>query len=226
MRPMTLYAIIIFCFSLSLLLFADAGLRHYNVSDTEWDHEFSKGKWEYLGKSTVERARNSVISGVFALGHAPSGRILDVGCGEGVLSDYLNVDQKKLYLGIDLSSAAITIAKKKRSTLNYMQADATAFPAPLGYTYDVIVFNEMLYYTDHSALLQKYSAKEYLSKNGIIVISVWYTNKSDFLKVSIFNDAGKILESVDSIDISGGRTGTGKSKNAIFFHIEAFRARH
>lgn len=218
-------AIFSFVCSLSWLLFVDAGLRHYNVTDAVWDEEFSKGKWVYLGKSTVERARNSVISGVFALGQAPSGRILDVGCGEGVLSDFLNVDQKKLYLGIDVSKAAITIAKRKRSPLNFMQADATAFPPPVGYTYDVIVFNEMLYYTDHSALLKKYSTKEYLSKDGIIVISVWYTNKSDFLKVSIFTDAGKILESVDSIDISGGRTGTGKSKNVLFFHIEAFRAR-
>jgi 2-polyprenyl-3-methyl-5-hydroxy-6-metoxy-1,4-benzoquinol methylase len=222
---MTISALLIYVLSLSWLLFVDAGLRHYNVTDAVWDSEFSQGKWEYLGISTRERARNAVISGVFALKHAPAGRILDVGCGEGVLTDYLNVAQKKLYSGIDLSTAAIAIAKKKRSTLNFMQADATAFPPPVGYTYDVIVFNEMLYYTDHNELIKRYSAKEFLSENGIIVISVWYTHKSDHLRVSIFNDAGKILESVDSIEVSEGRTAAGKSKSAIFFHIEAFRAR-
>jgi 2-polyprenyl-3-methyl-5-hydroxy-6-metoxy-1,4-benzoquinol methylase len=222
---MTISAILLFVFSLSWLLLGEAGLRHYNVTDAVWDSEFSQGKWEYLGISARERARNAVISGVFALKHAPAGRILDVGCGEGVLADYLNVDQKKLYLGIDLSTAAINIAKKKRSAMNFMQADATAFPPPVGYTYDVIVFNEMLYYTDHSELIKKYSAKEYLSEKGIIVISVWYTHKSDYLMVSIFNDAEKILESVDSIEVSEGRHATGKSKSAIFFHIEAYRAR-
>ena len=222
---MTLSALKYILFYWTLLLPVDAGLRHYNVSEAEWNNEFSKGKWDYLGKATVERARNSVISGAFALGHAPAGRILDVGCGEGVLADFLNEDQKKLYLGIDLSTSAIAIAKTKRSKLSFMQADATTFVPPVGLTYDVIVFNEMLYYTDHSALLQKYSGGDYLSKNGIIVISVWYSNKSDFLKNSIFSDAGKILKSVDSIEVSGRQGNLGKSKNSLFFHIEGFRVR-
>ena len=195
--------------------------RHYNISSATWEKEFSGGDWDYLGKVPIERARNSVICGVFALQHAPSGKILDVGCGEGVLSDYLNEEQKKHYRGIDLSHEAIKIAKKKRETLSFVQADASTFVPTPGQTYDIIVFNEMLYYMNHKEILEKYSTPAYLSAGGIIVISVWYSKKSDVLKTSIFKDASKMLRSVDFVEVSG-LTGTGNGQRLVHFHIEAF----
>lgn len=199
--------------------------QHYNITESTWDNQFAKGKWDYLGKVAIERARNSVISGVFALAFAPKGRILDVGCGEGVLSDYLNEDQKKLYLGVDLSHEAIRIAKKKRGTLNFLQADAKLYVPPPGQQYDVIIFNEMIYYMDHLAILKQYSSSRYLSKDGIIVVCVWYTNKVDFLRSSIFADARKELDSIDMVEVSGVTGAPSKPKSPISFHIEAFRLR-
>jgi 2-polyprenyl-3-methyl-5-hydroxy-6-metoxy-1,4-benzoquinol methylase len=61
------------------------GVIHYNITKKEWNTQFATGKWDYLGKAAVEKARNSVISGVFALAHFPKGSVLDVGCGEGSL---------------------------------------------------------------------------------------------------------------------------------------------
>jgi 2-polyprenyl-3-methyl-5-hydroxy-6-metoxy-1,4-benzoquinol methylase len=200
---------------------AVAKSRHYNISSATWENEFASGSWEYLAKIPVERARNSVICGVFALQHAPRGKILDVGCGEGVLSDYLNEEQKKNYTGIDLSHEAIKIAKKRREMLSFMQADASTFAPPPGQTYDMIVFNEMLYYMNHKEIIEKYSAPAYLSVGGIIVISVWFSKKSEVLKTSIFKEAGKILKSVDFVEVSG-LTGTGAAQRLVHFHIEAF----
>ena len=218
MKPYILALLLYYCFSANG---AAAKSRHYNISSANWEKEFSGGNWDYLGKIPVERARNSVICGVFALQHAPSGKILDVGCGEGVLSDYLNEEQKKHYMGIDLSHEAIKIAKKKRETLSFMQADASAFVPTPGQTYDIIVFNEMLYYMNHKEILEKYSTPAYLSAGGIIVISVWFSKKFDVLKTSIFRDASNMLRSVDFVEVSG-LTGTGNSKRLVHFHIEAF----
>lgn len=211
-------AILLCCISVNG---APAKSRHYNISSASWEKEFSEGDWDYLGKIPIERARNSVICGVFALQHAPKGKILDVGCGEGVLSDYLNEEQKKHYTGIDLSHEAIKIAKKKRETLSFMQADASAFVPTPGQTYDIIVFNEMLYYMNHKEILEKYSTPAYLSAGGIIVISVWYSKKFEVLKTSIFKEANKMLQSVDFVEVSG-LTGTGKNQRLVHFHIEAF----
>jgi 2-polyprenyl-3-methyl-5-hydroxy-6-metoxy-1,4-benzoquinol methylase len=193
--------------------------QHYNISEELWDTQFSKGKWDYLTKDAVERARNSVISGVFALSYAANGRVLDVGCGEGVLSDYLTHKQRKQYLGIDLSKEAIKIASRRRPGLKFLQANALAYIPPEGVTYDVIVFNEMLYYTDHKEILKKYSTKQFLSKNGIIVISVWYNSKEDYLRASIFTAAKSLLESVDAVVLSGATVD-------LKFQIEAFRPRN
>jgi 2-polyprenyl-3-methyl-5-hydroxy-6-metoxy-1,4-benzoquinol methylase len=166
-----------------------AAIKHYNITDKEWDTQFSRGKWTYLGKVAVERARNSVITGisglrrfswfnnwftfscilfiyslgVFMLSNAPKGSLLDVGCGEGALSDFLNEDQKKNYVGIDLSKEAVRIAKTKRN-LNFIQASAETFSPPEGRLFDVIVFNEVLYYTEHVEMLKRY--QNFLTAEG------------------------------------------------------------
>lgn len=203
--------------------FGDAGVRHYNTTEKQWDAEFANGKWDYLGQVAIERARNSVIIGVFAHHFALNGRILDIGCGEGALADFLNEDQKKLYLGLDLSSEAVRIAKQKRSHLNFLVSDAEKYLPLPGHQANVIVFNEMLYYMDHVKVLQQYSGNQYLAKDGIIVICVWYTNKVNFLKSSIFKDARKMLDFIDYVDVSGVTAAPGEKKKAISFHIEAFR---
>ena len=208
----------------TLLCIPVAQSQHYNITEKSWDKQFSSGKWNYLGKVAVERARNSVISGVFALAYAPEGSILDVGCGEGILGDYLNQKQKQLYLGIDISAEAIKISKSKRSTLNFLQVDAKKFVPLSGKSYDVIVFNEMIYYLDHKETLKKYSSSQYLASGGIIVICVWHTEKLNFLKSSIFSDAREILTFVDMISISG-MTGSREGKRPISFHVEAYKAR-
>jgi predicted TPR repeat methyltransferase len=97
-------------------------------------------------------------------------------------------EQKKNYMGIDLSHEAIKIAKKRREMLSFMQADASTFVPPPGQTYDMIVFNEMLYYMNHKEIIEKYSTPAYLSVGGMIVISVWYSKKFEVLKTSIFKD--------------------------------------
>jgi 2-polyprenyl-3-methyl-5-hydroxy-6-metoxy-1,4-benzoquinol methylase len=212
--------LILFAFNIT---FGAAGVRHYNITEKQWDTQFSKGKWDYLGQVAIERARNSVIIGVFAHHFALNGRVLDIGCGEGALADFLNEEQKKKYLGLDLSTEAIRIAKQKRNHLSFLVSDAEKYLPLPGHEADVIVFNEMLYYMDHVKVLKQYSGGQYLAKDGIIVICVWYTKKVNYLKSSIFDDARKLLEFVDYVDVSGVTGAPGNKQGVISFHIEAFR---
>ena len=172
------------CFWWILLLYRPfqvaAVEKFYNFTEEDWNRQFSKGKWDYLGKVGVERARNAVIIGVYA--HDKK-RILDVGAGEGALTDFLRTDeQKKGYVGLDISKEAVRIAKSKRNAYTFLQGSAETFEPPDQKPYDLIVFNEVLYYFDHKQLLKQYSSSKYLAKDGIIVISVWFTSKVDFLR--------------------------------------------
>ena len=197
-------------------------VKFYNFTEEDWNRQFSKGKWDYLGKVGVERARNAIIVGVFA--HDKK-RILDVGAGEGALTDFLRTDdQRRGYVGLDISKEAVRIARTKRSGFTFVQGSAETFTPPDKLPYDLIVFNEVLYYFDHVALLKQYSSSQYLAKDGVIVISVWYNSKVDFLRKKIFSDARQLFVPMDAMDL-GGETGPGKKKAPISFHIEGFRVR-
>jgi 2-polyprenyl-3-methyl-5-hydroxy-6-metoxy-1,4-benzoquinol methylase len=136
--------------ALSLILLANVALlshfvaaetksQHYNISQEQWEKEYSKGQWEYLDRVAIERARNAIIVNMFysvygggAYGSLRAGNpryqgsdssksnevdlILDVGCGLGTLSDYLHGPQRDAYLGLDLSNKAVEKARKVRST--------------------------------------------------------------------------------------------------------------
>ena len=58
----------------------------FNLSIAEWNEQYENGAWQYLNTEPLELARSSVI-GVYYQTYGNRGAILDVGCGEGVLTD-------------------------------------------------------------------------------------------------------------------------------------------
>jgi len=154
--------------------------QYYNVSTREWDRDFKKNKWSFIDRVAVERGRNSLIINIFYALYGGGGplsssnpsqpsNILDVGCGEGVLSDFLVGLQRQHYYGVDISSEAIKSARKRRSqdaqsstvpfsikSQQFQVASALEYTPPPGVTFGAIVFNEMLYYTDYSKVIQRY----------------------------------------------------------------------
>lgn len=143
----------------------------YNAAD--WEAEFLNGRWDYLDKLPIERSRHAIIS-TYYQHYFPSGNVLDVGCGEATMCDYVN--DKAKYFGIDISPTAIKKGLKKGS-LNLICSDATNFEP--SQKFDVIVFSEMLFYTDYKSLIKQYS--NYLAKDGIFIISMFesaYFNKA------------------------------------------------
>src|SRR5262245_51695956 len=57
------------------------------VSKERWDEEYASGRWDVMRRSD-ELARYSVLAGYLRRLH-PRGRVLDVGCGEGILLEHL-----------------------------------------------------------------------------------------------------------------------------------------
>lgn len=165
----------------------------------------------------------------------PKTDILDIGCGEGILLDFLRKHRNTSYIGVDISSKAIEIATKKyaelitssqqsqsqqRSSSNnemalrlvkFMKSRAENFnpqetqdvsTSTIPAKYDVIVFNEMLYYGDHLSLLKKYKAL--LKPHGIVIISVFFKSNLNGIKDTIFADAKTLFRrSLDEFTLHG-----------------------
>lgn len=152
----------------------------------------------------------------------PNGSILDVGCGEGTLSDYVSESQRANYMGIDISKEAVRHGRMKRPGIKFKATNAESFVPR--HNFDAIVFNEVLYYMNHKNTLQHYA--RFLNPGGILIISVWYRNNIQLFQKSIFTDASSLgYTSLGAIQVTGQtpkRENPGKTWE-VSFHIEAFR---
>ncbi len=183
----------------------------------------------------VERSRSAIIGGVLTQLHAANHinmTILDVGCGEGAIVDFLPPSHTSLYVGVDLSSEAIKLAQQKRGSLSSFRSNIIQFvsssaheyePSSPHQTFDVIIFSEVLYYTEYETIINQYN--DYLSKpNGIMIISVYRTGDRLFPKMAaIFEYAREKFQHIDTIDIDGfisRKEKEGREKTG--FHIEVF----
>lgn len=151
-----------------------ARLRPYRPIETtrsQWDVEFAEGRWSYLA-DLDEMARYSVIAG-YCQQLKPGGRILDVACGQGVLLDRLDRNKFSRYVGIDISSSSVSRQSNRTAQADFLVADVSAY-VPRALPWDVIVFNECLYYfTDPLGVTGRYRA--ILEAGGIFVVSMHLT---------------------------------------------------
>jgi 2-polyprenyl-3-methyl-5-hydroxy-6-metoxy-1,4-benzoquinol methylase len=190
-------------------------------SESKWNKEWKSGAWTYMETMAVERSRISVIGGVFVpmFGNA-NASVLDIGCGEGSISDFLTPVQKEKYVGVDLAKEAIIAAKKARGPpLKFVHAAAHLFTP--NHKFDAVVFSDVLYYVEHEKVLRQYEG--YLNPGGIVIISIFHQTEK-LMYEHIFQYAQKIFDKLDEIDVSGY---TKKSKDGKLektaFHIEVYR---
>jgi SAM-dependent methyltransferase len=135
-----------------------------------WDAEYAQGVWSYL-KDLDELPHFSVVAG-YCHHFAPGGAILEIGCGAGTLQERLCPGHYSRYVGVDVSSEAITraAAVKRSSAVEFVEADAIAF-VPQD-TFDLILFNECLYYfSDPVSLVRRY--EHFLEIQGYFVVSMF-----------------------------------------------------
>ncbi len=134
-----------------------------------WDKDYSGGRWKYL-EGMEQVARYGVISG-YIRQFKRNGAVLDVGCGTGVLSVHIVPHACSEYVGFDVSEAAIREAQARSfepgCAVSFSAADANTYVP--GRRFDVMVFNEVLYYVDEPfTLFERY--RNHLADDGIIII--------------------------------------------------------
>lgn len=207
-------------------------------SERNWDRQWSSGAWNYLDQVAVERSRIAVIGGVLIQLYAPyaNATILELGCGEGVVTEFLTPLQKLGYVGVDISKEAVMIAKSKRKQylasaegggLRFVHAAAHAFEPQGNKTFNLVVLSEMLYYTEHEKILDQY--EKYLSSNGIVIISMFQMEGKPKHE-EIFTYARKKFVLIDELEIHGktkkwGRTTDISPVEKTAFRIEVLRKR-
>jgi 2-polyprenyl-6-hydroxyphenyl methylase/3-demethylubiquinone-9 3-methyltransferase len=141
-----------------------------SISDATWNQEYDSGTWDYPG-TTREFARYRAIA-VYCRHLKPAARILDVGCGAGVLASWFSNASRSSYFGVDLSEVAIEQARQSNlRRAEFAVADAaTHEPSQV---FDVIVFNEILCYLENPEEHVRRIARS-LAPGGLLIASIWY----------------------------------------------------
>jgi SAM-dependent methyltransferase len=137
----------------------------------EWDNEYRAGRWDSL-LTADEQVRYQVLAGCVTGGAPDSGkRVLDLGCGTGILRGYLPSGSVESYTGVDWSAAAVEQARDGGHDRSDFHAASVVDWEPDG-SYDAIVFNEVLYYLPSpESVALRYSAS--LRPGGSMFVSMW-----------------------------------------------------
>jgi len=169
------------------------------VDATCWDSEHSAGKWDYLSSIAEEGHHLIIASYMHRL--KPNSRVLDVGCGQGVLNTILRRFGYANYIGIDISETAIAFAARHGDAI-------TAFHAVAGERFDtnerfdVIIFNESLYYFAHPLkTMEAYSC--FLAEDGIFIVSMAFSGfRTGLLKLKMWLEIESRLQVIDETSVS------------------------
>jgi 2-polyprenyl-6-hydroxyphenyl methylase/3-demethylubiquinone-9 3-methyltransferase len=139
------------------------------ASAAAWNEQYSAGKWTYL-RDPAELARYGVLV-AFCERLTTCRRVLDVGCGEGILRELLRRRDDQRYLGIDVSNVAIAAARRRADARDeFRVADAERFSTEE--RFDAVVLNESLYYF-HDPLGQAGRYLELTADGGVLIVSMF-----------------------------------------------------
>jgi 2-polyprenyl-3-methyl-5-hydroxy-6-metoxy-1,4-benzoquinol methylase len=217
-----LFAVVLFVLCCELVICKDPWIY---MPAYGWDRQWKQGIWNYLDSEPVERSRIAIVGEVFIPKYGPrNATILDVGCGEGTLLDFLPGRLKSHYRGIDISKEAIAKAKKSRPKGAFEAVIAHQYIPPQ--KFDVILFSEVLYYVDHEALLKQYES--YLTPDGIIISSLFFNPKDDNeVKKKILDFIESYFQVIDDLQVVGftQRSETGAKRDSVMSHIQVAKRR-
>lgn len=154
---------------------------HYNRLAAEYDERWS-GYVEGATKETIRR-----------LSLRPRDRLLDVGCGTGILLEQVHSQWPSVRtVGIDLSEEMLLVARRRlRGRVPLVQGDVAQLPFA-GNFFDVVVSNSSLHYWPHPRRVLAEIARV-LRRGGRLVLTDWC---GDYLTCRVLNLKLRLTSSV------------------------------
>jgi len=159
--------------------------------------QYAKHLWEGL-RSIEDLPRYSVITGYTQFFYpAGNARILDLGCGEGVLQERLVPVGYAYYLGVDISDVAIENVRKKETANTRFATGNLDRPAIEG-LYDVAIYNESIYYLKNPvAAVRALFAN--IAPGGLFIISCY--NRKGKEHTDLWARLSEVLDLLDSTKV-------------------------
>lgn len=152
------------------------------MSSYLWNTQYSRGEWDYL-EELAEQHRYVIISSYISSKH-PKSSVLDIGSGTGILLKFIN-PARYAYTGIDISPIALKHIRYQQPNVTTICSKIEDFSPTPERKFDVIVFNEVLYYLKKpSDQIDKY--RQFLSPNGLLIISMWRPPFHDVVRRKFF----------------------------------------
>jgi len=144
------------------------------------DREYASGAWNHFF-GPDELARHKILLDLIHIAH-PRPRLLDLGCGSGRLASLLDPASLEDYLGVDVSTEGLRLARAlalPAPLANFAHHDFEAW-APAPSRFDVITFNECLGYApDPLRTARRFAAL--LPTGGALIVSHFRsTNHAEF----------------------------------------------
>lgn len=135
------------------------------IERDRWNHKYASNNWDNLH---LENERfNAVINMCYSVNTNPS--ILEIGCGEAVMFQKMKDKAITYFTGVDISDVAIERAKPlEQDNIRFEVGDMETYEPKK--SYDLIIFNESLYYSKRPELILKKIVK-HLAPNGYIIIT-------------------------------------------------------
>ena len=143
--------------------------RSVGAREKLWDKEYGSGFAEQLRLPEALEHNHTLVE--FLVSAKKNKRILDVGCGEGLILEALEKWGYESYVGMDFSEVALRIASKQANAKTvFVHAVAESF-VPDG-EFDAIIFNECLYYLREPLRVVRHYEK-FLSAGGVMAVSLF-----------------------------------------------------
>lgn len=156
--------------------------KYLNNKEEVWN-EMYEMKYEDKMNSAEQSDRYIEIANVINCLEIRNPDILDVGSGNGTLISYIDKNNFNSFTGIDISKKAVEIGNEKYSDnpkINFLETDIFKFS---GYKFDIIIFNESLYYfrvNEIEEVINK--TMDLLNEEGILIISMSQNLKSFLIR--------------------------------------------
>lgn len=144
---------------------------------SEWDEEYRAGRWSYLHDATESRRYAALARLLQRLSRGD--RILDAGCGEGLLLRHVlgHGGRAWRYTGLDHSGEALAHLREAHPDSRTICSPLTRLCEPAPQEFDALVLSEVLYYLDDAAAPVAGGAS-WLAPKGILIVSMYRPHRA------------------------------------------------